>query len=78
MKYAIATVINGNFKIQSEHGEDKQAALVAFHGTCQSLWNEQDVERAMVKILDEQLDCVDGKMELITHDVQPEPEDEII
>lgn len=75
MKYAITNVVNGNFSIVSEHGEDKQAAIVAFHNRCAVLWNAQDVITATVKLVDENLDSVDGKKEFIYH-AQPEPEPE--
>lgn len=79
MKYSLVQCVNGNFSIVSEHGDNKQAALVAFHNRCMILWNAPDVVTGMVKILDEQLDTVDGKMEYITHSASeptptPEPE----
>ena len=73
MNYAITNVVNGNFTVSSEHGEDKQAAIVAFHNRCAVLWNAQDVITATVKLVDENLDAVDGKKEFIYHE-QPEPE----
>lgn len=71
MKYAIIDVVNGTFKVRTEHGENKQAALVAFHDRCKVLWNAPDVITAMVKLVDENLDTVDGKMEYITHTPAP-------
>lgn len=73
MRYAIVDVVNGNFTVRSEHGDNKQAAIVAFHDRCKVLWNSPDVIAAKVKVVDENLDCVDGKAEFITH---PEPEEE--
>ena len=74
MKYSLIQCVNGNFTVVSEHGNDKQAALVAFHDRCKILWNAPDAYTAMVKIVDENLDCVDGKMEYITHPVPVEEE----
>ena len=71
MKYSLIACTNGNFAVKSEHGENKQAALVAFHQLSASYWNAPDVTSAMIKVVDENLDTVDGKMEYITHDVQP-------
>ena len=71
MRYAVIATTNGNFAVKSEHGENKQAALVAFHQLSASYWNAPDVTSAMIKVVDENLDTVDGKMEYITHDVQP-------
>lgn len=73
MKYSLVTVINGNFKVEAEYQENKQGAFVGFHNKAASLWNAEDVITAMVKVVDENLDCVEGKMEYITHP-QDEPE----
>lgn len=73
MKYSLVTVINGNFKVEAEYGEDRQAAFVGFHTKAATLWNAQDVITGMVKVMDENLNCVEGKMEYITHP-QDEPE----
>ena len=83
MKYSLIAVTNGNFAVKSEHGENKQAALVAFHQLSAAYWNAPDVTTAMIKVVDENLDTVDGKMEYITHEpvapapvVEEEPEEE--
>jgi hypothetical protein len=75
MKYSLVTVINGNFKVEAEYQENKQGAFVGFHNKAATLWNASDVITAMVKVVDENLDCVEGKMEYINH-VQPDPEPE--
>ena len=75
MKYSLITVINGNFKVEAEYGGNKQAAFVGFHTKAATLWNAPDVITGMVKIVDENLDCVEGKMEYIAHP-QAEPETE--
>ena len=71
MKYSIIKVVNGNFSIDSEWGENLTGAKTAFHGVCQALWNATDVLNAYVMIADEQLDAVDGYKERIHHDSQP-------
>ena len=79
MKYAIVKVINGNYFIHSEGITSIESAKTQFHGLCQTLWNAPDVLSATVKIVDENLDCVEGYKEFITHTpqpVQPEPEPE--
>ena len=73
MKYAIINAVNGNFSVASEHGDNKQAAIVAFHERCKNLWNASDVATAKVKLVDENLDVVDGKQEYIVHE-QEDPE----
>ena len=66
-KYAVAECNNGNFKILSEWTDNKQGAFVNFHDTCKNYWNSSDVKRAMVKVIDEDLNVVDNKPELIFH-----------
>ena len=75
MRYAIVKCINGNYSIHAEGFTDVNAAKVSFHGLCQTLWNAEDVITAEVKIVDENLDCVEGYKEFITHPVEPEPEE---
>jgi hypothetical protein len=69
MRYAVISVVNGSFKVETEHGENKQAAFVKFHDLCKIYWNAPDVITCMVKVVDENLDTVEGKMEYITHTV---------
>ena len=66
MKYAVVECINSNYVIKTEHG-DKQSAIIKFHQECAGLWNASDVKTATVKILDENLDCVEGYSEFIFH-----------
>lgn len=67
MKYAIVKVINGNYFIHAEGITELVNAKTQFHGLCQTLWNAQDVISATVKIIDENLDCVEDYKEFITH-----------
>lgn len=77
MKYALVNVVNGNFAIVSEHGEDLRAAKVAFHQRCAVLENADDVITAEVKIMDENLDNTEGYKEFIFHGETPtEPTEE--
>ena len=76
MKYGIIKVINGNFFVHAEGITSLTAALVQFHGLCQTLWSASDVITAEVMIVDEQLDCVEGYKEFIHHEPQPQPEPE--
>ena len=73
MIYAIEKVINGNYFIHAEGITDVDAAKAQFHGLCQTLWNATDVVTACVRIMDENLNTVQGYIEYISH-VQPEPE----
>lgn len=76
MKYAIIKVINGNYFVHAEGITDLAMAKVQYHGLCQTLWNAPDVITAYVKIVDEQLDCVEGYKEYIHHVAVPTPEPE--
>lgn len=67
MKYAIIKVINGNYSIHAEGITSLASAKTNFHGLCQTLWNAPDVISATVIIVDENLDCVEGYKEFITH-----------
>lgn len=67
MKYAIIKVINGNYFVHAEGIIKIESAKTQFHGLCQTLWNAADVIAATVKIVDENLDCVEGYKEFITH-----------
>lgn len=70
MKYALVKVVNGNYNIHAEGITDVNSAKVQFHGLCQTLWNAEDVITASVMIVDENLDCVEGYKEFITHEVE--------
>ena len=72
MKYAIIKVINGNYYVHAEGITDLNNAKAQFHGLCQTLWNASDVITAEVKIMDENLDCVEDYKEYITHPVVEE------
>jgi len=75
MKYALIQCVNGSFSIVSEHGENLQAARVAFHDRCKILWNASDVITATVAIIDSNLTYVDGRIEVITHEVTESEEE---
>lgn len=74
--YAIIKCINGNFFIHSEGIDKLDKAKTQFHGLCQSLWNAPDAYTAKVMIVDDQLNCVDGYSEYITHEIPPTPDTE--
>ena len=67
MEYAIIKVINGNYNVHAEGITELASAKTNFHGLCQTLWNAPDVITATVKIVDENLDCVEGYKEYVTH-----------
>ena len=67
MKYAVIKVVNGNYFIDSEGYTSLDSAKVKFHDVCKTLWNSSDVQSAEVKIMDENLDNVEGYKDYITH-----------
>jgi len=77
MKLALIQCVNGNFSIVSEHGDNEQAAKVAFHNRCQILWNASDVITGEVEIVDEQLDVYKDYKEFISHEPAPAVESEV-
>lgn len=79
-KFAVVTCTNGAFLIRTEHS-DKESAFAAFHSLCATLYKDASMagKKGMVKVLDENLDCTEGKFELIdrtNEDIQPEVESE--
>ena len=72
MKYAIVTVINGNYKIEAEGITQLDSAKTQYHGICQALWNEPTVITACVMIVDENLDKVEDYKEFISHSANGE------
>ena len=72
MKYAIISNTDGNNTIREEGITDKNNAFARFHYWCNLLFNDNTFEYGVIKVLDENLDCVEGKMELINRR-QPEP-----
>ena len=73
MKYALVQATNGSFTVKSEHGENKKAARIAFHTLCAAIDNDEDFKgTACVKVLDDQLDCVDGLQAFFSVPVEAE------
>ena len=66
MKLSVIVCANGNYVIHSEHG-DAQAAIMEWHNYCRSLWNDKDTTKAVVKIMDENLNCYMNYSEEIVH-----------
>lgn len=72
MKYALIQVSNGSFTVVAEYGDNKQAGFVGWHDRCKILWNAPDVIKATVALVDENLDVVEGMIEQISHEEEPE------
>lgn len=71
IKYAIEAIVNGNFMIHSEHGTDKNAAIMEWHSYCRALWNDAGTQEATVKLIDSQGDLVENYREFIKPVVTP-------
>lgn len=68
MKYYVIYVSNGALQIdQITEWGNLDSAKAKFHDVCKNLWNAPDVVTASVKILDSQLDNVEGYKEFISH-----------
>lgn len=71
MGYAVlqATITGdtASFAVVSEHGSNKNAAITKFHQLAAALWNDAGAVNAVIKIVDEHLDTVDGKVEFVNH-----------
>lgn len=65
MKYVVIQVSNGNFSIVSEWVDDMPSAIVNFHTVCANLWNAEDVQKACVAIVDENM--ITRKIEMIKY-----------
>jgi len=72
MKLAIITCTDGNFLIRSEHG-DRNSALIAYDNLHAALVGDTSETKTVIKIMDEQLDCYEGRMDVIDHRPAPEP-----
>lgn len=67
MKYSIIKCTDGNFAVHGEY-PTLEAAKIAWHQFSAALWNDHGTTRAMVKIVDEQLDTVEDYRESIRHE----------
>lgn len=75
MKYAIIRCTDTNFAVHGEY-PTLQEAKVAFHQYSANLWNDPNTTKAMLKIVDEQLDCVENYREFIHHETEQTNEPE--
>ncbi len=71
MKYVVVQSTGGNIIIKSEWS-DKDKAVGDFHNTCRLLYSDTETTEAIVAVLDERLDVVDGHKEFIKKTVEEE------
>lgn len=76
-KFSIITCTDGNNIVRAEGITDRESAFKQFHHWCELLIDDKSFTYGMIKLLDENLDTVEGKLELINRiKVEPEPEPE--
>lgn len=66
MKYAVIQQVNGAFSVKYE-GENLNQLKTSYHQWCAALWNDTEAVSAVVKIVDSNLDVVEGYIEVIEH-----------
>lgn len=59
MKYVVMQSVGGNTVIKEEW-TDKNKAKQGYHNLCKNLYADAETQTAVVAILDENLDVVDG------------------
>ena len=67
--YAVIQQINGAFTVKFE-GENLDSLKYNFHSWCAALWNDSGAVDGVVKLVDGNLDVVDGYVEFIQHDAK--------
>lgn len=82
MKYNVLQFITntaGNYTAKvSATFDDLSKAKVNYHSTCAAFNNADDVLIAVIKLVDEYGNPMDGYREVIDHTPEPEPEEDII
>ena len=74
MSLALVTCTDGNYIVRSQH-DTRDGALIAYDNLHAALVSDTNMKYGTIKILDENLDCFEGRGDLITHP-EPEPEEE--
>lgn len=65
-EYAVIKQVNGNFVIHSEHG-DISSAEISFANLWAALVNASEEVDAVIKVVDRNLDTVNGDIKKIQH-----------
>ncbi len=69
MKYAVIQFVNGAFAVKFE-GENLDTLKYNFDHWCSLLWNDTNAVSGIVKLVDSNLDVVDGFMQVINHEAK--------
>lgn len=67
--YAVIQFINGAFSVKFE-SSDLNSLKYNYHDWCALLWNDTSAVNGVVKIVDSNLDVVDGYIEFINHEAK--------
>ena len=67
--YAVIQQINGAYMVKFE-GSDLDNLKYNFHSWCAALWNDSGAVNGVVKLVDGNLDVVDGYIEFIQHEAK--------
>ena len=67
--YAVIQQSNGAFLVKFE-GANLNSMKYNYHNLCAQLWNDSEAIDAVVKLVDGNLDTVDGCVEFIQHDAK--------
>lgn len=65
-KYAVIQFINGAFSVKYE-GEDLVSLKYNYHNWLSLLWSDTGAVEGIVKLVDSNLDVVDGCIEVVSH-----------
>lgn len=68
-KYAVIQQINGAFEVKFE-GSNLDSMKYNFDHWCSLLWNDTEAVNGVVKIVDSNLDVVDGFIQFIQHEAK--------
>lgn len=64
--YAVIQQINGAFTVKFE-GNNLDSLKYNYHNWCAQLWNDAGAVDGVVKLVDSNLDVVEGYIEFISH-----------
>lgn len=67
--YAVIQIINGAFSVKFE-GENLDSLKYNYHNWCAALWNDSGAVNGVVKLVDGNLDVVEGYIEFIQHEAK--------
>ena len=69
MKLSLVTCTDGTYMLRSEHGT-RDGALMAYDDLHKLLISDTSMKYGVIAILDENLDCFEGRKDTITHPVE--------